>query len=83
MEYIIPTIIDEQFFDGIMINANKKCPEKYKNEPCKSFYAKLCEKPEGIYQCPSGYTVYHKKKNGKSVFYVGMCVKKHYLKKKE
>ena len=63
------------------MQAVHRCVEKYCEQPCKKFYLKISQMPEGFYVCPSGYSVYHKRNNEGSKFFVGMLVKKHYKKK--
>lgn len=81
MKYLLPTIVDGNFYDGEIIHAVHKCCEKYCKSPCDEFYKKIKNNPEGFYVCPSGYTVYHNKRNGDSEFYIGVLVKKHCRKK--
>ncbi|MGN0401259.1 MAG: sensor histidine kinase [Acetatifactor sp.] len=82
MEGMIPVIIDGQFCDGALISAMPRCNEKFCQGACKKFYEKISELEDGYYQCPSGYTVYKRKKDEKSFFYCGMRIKGYYDKKK-
>ena len=77
MNDLLPIIIDGKIRDGKVLKCAEKCKEKYNDEPCRTFYEKTALKNEGFYQCPSGYTVYHKKRGEYSFFIIGVRVKKH------
>lgn len=81
MYYLVPTLVDEKFYDGEVIQVLPRCKLKYDKSPCLEFYKKLSNSPEGFYVCPSGCTVYHKVDNGKQIYYFGLLVKKHFNKK--
>lgn len=81
MNYLIPTVVDGQLYDGKVIRAIHKCNKKCCEQPCVDFYIKLKDKPEGFYTCPSGYSVYKSSFKELPIFYVGMLVKKHYKKR--
>lgn len=81
MNYLIPTVVEGKLYDGNVIQAIHKCKNKYCEHPCKDFYEKIGNMIDGFYVCPSGYTVYKKENEGRSVFYIGMMVKKHYKKR--
>lgn len=82
MEGMIPVIIDGQFCTGTLISAMPRCDEKFCKESCKKFYDKISILDDGYYQCPSGYTVYKRKKDEKNFFYCGIRIKGYYDKKK-
>lgn len=68
MNYLIPTVVDGKLHDGNVIQAVHKCKKKYCEHPCKEFYEKISNMPEGFYICPSGYSVYQKKNKEVPVF---------------
>jgi len=80
MENLIPFIRNERITDGSVLHTSARCIEKCKEESCKKFYQKIKSKPEGYYECPGGYTVYHKMMDEESLFYMGVRVKNHYKK---
>lgn len=80
MENLIPFIKNEQIIDGSVLHVSARCAEKCKEESCKKFYQKIKSKPEGYYECPGGYTVFHKMMDEEPLFYMGVRVKNHYKK---
>lgn len=77
MDNLLPILYKNQVSDGSVIQICNKCKNKYKQEPCSSFYKKIMTQGEGFYQCPSGYIIYHKTDGQTSFFVIGIRVKKH------
>jgi len=80
MRTLLPTIFEEKFYDGKVINSVGNCFQKYNCEACKKFYQKLNNQEEGYYTCPSGYTVYHQIIGNSHRFICGIFVKGHFNK---
>lgn len=72
MDNLLPILYKNQVSDGSVIQICNKCKNKYKQEPCSSFYKKIMTQGEGFYQCPSGYTIYHKTDGQTSFFVIGI-----------
>jgi len=81
VDTFFPMIQDNIFHEGSVLKSAHSCRKKYNHTPCKEFYSKIMQDEEGFYICPSGYSVYHKKQNGKSVFYIGIFIKNHFRKR--
>lgn len=71
------------FKEGSIIKAMPQCDKKYNIGGCKKFYERLDNKEDGLYMCPSGYTVYKRTVEGECIFYCGMRVKNYCDRKKQ
>lgn len=80
MENLLPMLYNGEFTDGTVIHSSERCKKKCKEESCVKFYKKIEKSNEGIYECPGGYTVYHKITDRGSLFYNGFRVKNHFKK---
>lgn len=80
MENLLPKLQNKNYTDGVVIHSAKCCKEKWSKESCAKFYKQIEDYEDGLYECPGGYTVFHKKTANGSVFYSGFRVKNHYKK---